>query len=495
MNNGNLKDCVFHNLQVQQLAQESYDLPSLDRLFNILTNTLFLHRFTQGGHWAVTPMFDANAANPFLTVEAAQSTRLDRHWNRDSIMQAVAERALIKHPLWAEKLKVPKDAYRRGLLFDIGHHLRYQSRFTKIITGKATGFDFMERPHIRFHAIDGDEFSEYWPHAQNDGLGAVHWFLWFCTNRELSADNTIQYKGKAFSALLHHFWYAVHVWEDWDMGAWEDKKAEHASSIAMALVSLREQLKWMVDHSACFSYSSDNRSYEVTIKGVRQLLSKCEGRLKEILPSEFIRSEDKSIRRSDSALINPLFLAALSGQPLVDDEMTIKIIDAIEKDLMGKHGVMRYRGDIWDGIVNRPGVPEAQWTHPHPMLSSIFGELYRRTGNASYRQRQLFHFNRALATVNERFHVPEAYVARWDGNNWQWNSDSNESLAWSQAMLVMAFIGMKETIGHDEKAVVAPVRTSLPAPTSASTPAPTLSPPPTQATPASVVAAETKTAS
>ena len=177
------------------------------------------------------------------------------------------------------------------------------------------------------------------------------------------------------------------------------------------------------------------------------MADKCETRLRELGTMEFIRSDNGETRDVDLAQLNPLLLAAFSGRPVLSDANTLAILDNIENRLMGHIGIRRYNKDIWDGRINRgdlgPG-QEAQWCHGSPQMSYIYGEMYLRTGDERYYDKQLEHFNRALAAISPRGLYPECYII--DMNTREWVADANEPLAWAQSMLILSLVQMQNSI-------------------------------------------------
>ena len=434
----------FQNALVRQLARDSYNHTDLEALRRLLRDrgTLRLMRYSSGGCSAVTPLDAA-------CLEAAISGELIFMWDRDSIMQAIAELLVACDPSLGEGLQIEPAAFKKGLLASLSFHYNSQNRFMDFIQNRRSGMnDKGNRPNVRYNPVGLTEVSETWGEAQNDALGAINWFLFYTLNRGMFSwdDPALKPIAEAVLTLIHAFFWKIEVWHDWDFAAWEDDTAEHASSIGIVLAGLREQLKFMQASGLNFSYTTEGVRLYCDSRGVAQLIANCEEKLSELLPREFIRGS-KGVRDVDVALVDALFLSALSGRPLVDDAMTVTIINNIEKELIGHIGISRYPGDVWDGRQNRAGVPSAQWSHVSPMISYVVGEMYQRLNRQEYLEWQLFHFNRGLACVNERFHVPEAYIAYPDGKGgWLWVSDANESLAWAQAMVIASFAGIKQSI-------------------------------------------------
>ncbi len=433
---------ALQNRDVAKLVRGNYDLGSLEALRQALARkrTLRLRRYRSGGASAISPI-------DFRCWESALHTRLFNMWDRDSIFQALAELAVALDSDLANGLRIPKSAWKKGLFASIKHHWMYRWRFTEIISWRRSGFDYSARPNIRYNAADLLEITDAWGHAQNDSLGFINFMQFYCLNRNNFSPEDAQWQkyGVPFASLLHNYFWTIRVWEDFELGAWEDRVANHASSVGVVLASLREQAKFLETHKHLhYKSERENRSFEVTLDGVNQMIEKCETALKQILPNEFVRSDNGDVRTVDAALVNALFLSALSCRPLVDDAMTVTIIDNIERELMGHIGISRYEGDIWDGLNNRHGIPKAQWSHVSPMISFIFGEMYQRTGDKKYYERQLFHFNRAVGCVNSHWRIPEAYIIGEESGEWE--SDANISLAWAQAATIFAFKALKASL-------------------------------------------------
>ena len=170
-------------------------------------------------------------------------------------------------------------------------------------------------------------------------------------------------------------------------------------------------------------------------------------KLAEIGINEYITSESGATRGVDLAMLNPLLLAAFAGQPVVDDANTVAILEKIEEELFGHIGFRRYIKDVWDGRKNRGDLgvgEEAQWSHGSLQMSFIYGDLYQRTGDVRFYDKQVLHFNRGLASISKRWLTPEAYIVHEQTR--QWVPDENEPLAWAQSMMVLAIAGMKKSI-------------------------------------------------
>jgi hypothetical protein len=435
------------NAEVAKLIQANYSAADLEVVRKALVshNTLTLRRYPSGGQSAVT----------ILDIEKTLLSALDgllcNMWDRDNIMQCLAELKLAEDNGLRDGLKVDTKAWRCGMVAALVHHKKGDFRFVDIALGRASGYskDYMRRPHIRYPATNLGECGDNWGHGQNDSLAFLNFMLFYGlrTGRLQWDDIDLQPNALSFAALLHGMWWKIHVWEDQDLGAWEDCIGQHWSSVACVLVSLREQLAFLKSSGLKLHYNKDGHDFFVTESGVQELIEKCEAKLSEIGLNEFITSESGETRGVDLAMINPLLLAAFAGQPVIDDANTAAVLEKIESELLGHIGVRRYSKDLWDGRINRFDFgkgEEAQWVHGSPQMSFIYGDLYQRTGDERFLAKQVLHFNRALASIAPSWLTPEAWII--DAHTRNWVPDENEPLAWTQSMMVLAIAGMKKSI-------------------------------------------------
>ncbi len=457
---------VFQNVELKEIVEKrslsgaSINEEILDKVTRELAahGTLALRRYSSGGHSAVT-------VHDPRSLESAIDGMLIMHWDRDNVMQVMAEYQMAQDEALRTELKVAKDAWRRGLEASLKHHYNYYRRFTDIIDGKSGAHDYSKRPHIRYNPINLQEVPDQWGHAQNDALGYLLFMTYYAANQgkldvlqegkkaDASNSHNPQQEAHRLGVLVPLFFEKIEVWKDFDFGAWEDKKAEHASSIGCALAALRE-VKKIVDKHGALSEKLDGKTYTVTSAQLATSISRCQDSLDRILPNEFIncdpedkRADASSTRKADSALINALFLGAVAGQPLVSERMTDQVLMSTTQELCRPIGFARYPLDIWDGRQDRRDLKdheEAQWSHVAPMMSVIYGALYLQTKKQNYFERQDFFFKRSLSTVNKRWRIPEAYIV--DAKSRQWVSDANEPLAWAQSAEIMAIMAMKRSL-------------------------------------------------
>jgi len=439
------------NIELGKLIRPAYTFAELDcvRKALIANGIIKIRRYKSGGHSAVS-VLDLEH-----TLENAVDGLLVFHWDRDNIMQCLAELALAENPQLNDGLNLPGDQWKRGLLASIIHHHKGEHRFLDIIRNRRSGYpsDYFHRPHIRYNPISLHEVGDPWGHGQNDSLSFINFLLFYALNtgRMKLEDGQHQSQLADFATLLHAYFWKINVWADFDLGAWEDRVAEHWSSIACALISLRVQYDFMVKHGP-MSTTRDGETYYHEAKGVLEMAQKCEERLRELGTREFIRADGGGERQVDLAQINPILLAAFCGRPILDDENTVAILENIERVLMADIGIARYEHDTWDGRINRqfPRGSEAQWCHGSPQMSYIYGELFQRTGENRFYDKQVMHFNRALASVSPRWMIPEAWII--DAKTGEWVADANEPLAWAQSMLALSVVQMHHSIKKREAA-------------------------------------------
>ena len=435
----------FQNPQLQNYCKTDWTRPEVLELLSELAThgTLKMRRYSSGGHSAVT-------VNDDQSLENAIDGLLILHWDRDNIMQAIAEYRASQNPELSKLLgytsAASNDAALRGLQASVKHHVKHFNRFTKIIEDPSQASNFMLRPHIRYNPISLSEISDPWGHAQNDALAFIAFMIFYMD----SASDADQQK---LAAIIPHYFKAIQVWQDYDLGAWEDKKAQHSSSIMLAAIAMQQELEYVKKHGP-IATTVDGKTWTADQQILQEIVDKCMAALQRILPDEYriaddtdTRADRSKIRKFDAAHVNALFLNSLSSHRLFDDEMARSLMGNIEKNLMGPIGVARYKTDIWDGRVDRKDLKEheeAQWSHVSPMMSFVYGEMYLRGRNDNDRVKQSEHFCRSISHINERWKIPEAYII--DPVTRKWISDANEPLAWAQAATTLAFDGMLRTL-------------------------------------------------
>ncbi len=349
-------------------------------------------------------------------------------------------------------------------------------RMQAILEGTADLDDPMQRPHIRF---DGERLAEldvWWPHAQNDALGAA---LWWASRTALMGLFDPSAEELGILRLMVRTLEALPYWTDRDSGHWEEHRKRSASSIGVVVAGLRAfQLLIHKPRRAgqggtgdpARRYGGNEQAVEAESQRLDHLIEHGEAALRELLPREAAGEDDPARNRTTDAAL--LFLIEPFG--VVDDDVADGILEAVCSELMGPHGIRRYAGDSYwmadyedlfdedtrtGGFAGdhrardaalKPGT-EAQWCLFDPLISVVWGKRWLRTGAEDDRRRQTLHFNRALGqltgpqgAVTEGL-CAEAYCLRDSAvaGDAGWQPNDNTPLLWTAAHLAWAFALMR----------------------------------------------------
>ena len=246
--------------------------------------------------------------------------------------------------------------------------------------------------HARYDPETLNEIYEEWGNKQNDAIGA---FLFKIGDLEEKGIKIIKNKEdlRILQKLVNYL-FSIEYWQDKDNGMWEENEEIHASSIGACVAGLKKISK---------------------IVDVPELLiKKGEQTLKKLLPRE---SETK---QTDLALLSLIY-----PYNIVDKKTTKLILKNIEKKLIRKKGVIRYKNDQY---YNKKG--EAEWTMGFPWLAIIYKNLYKPAKYA-------FYMRKTLECFNEKGELPELYYSNTNIHN------ENSPLAWSQSLFLVANGGKK----------------------------------------------------
>ena len=142
------------------------------------------------------------------------------------------------------------------------------------------------------------EVGDPWGHAQNDSLAFVDFMLFHQLNKgELKwNDPAIQPYAEAYAALLPTYFKKIHAWEDWDLGAWEDRRGEHASSLGTVVAALRERGEAAAGDAADLITSRSPISVSVALEALRRAATL--DSLEDVLVQEY-RTSCASLRSHD----------------------------------------------------------------------------------------------------------------------------------------------------------------------------------------------------
>lgn len=371
-------------------------------------------------------------------------TGYDKVWVRDNMHVA--------HAHYVTGL--PEVAVRtvRSALDYFGKH---RHRFEAIIHGETDPGNPMNRPHIRFDGRTLQEVEDDWSHAQNDALG---YLLWLACRMAIDGALLLTADDLRLLALFPLYLRTIRYWQDKDSGHWEEKRKVEASSIGVVVAALRA-LQTLLATRGIGSIVTNGEPVAASTLDI--LIGEGERALGTILPAECVDPVD--YRAYDSAL---LFLIYPLG--VVSPAIEEAILDNIETNLKGDHGIRRYLGDsFWcadydllmseskrtcnvsedmsarDALVKQG--EEAQWCLFDPIISTIYGRRFLTKGDPADAEKQLHYFNRALSQLTGEdgdfppYLCPELYYLR---RNCYVPNDVTP-LLWTQANLMIAFEAMQ----------------------------------------------------
>ena len=368
----------------------------------------------------------------------AQYTGYSHVWVRDNIHVA--------HALLAVGEAAVACRTVRALLEYFGRH-RY--RFEAIIDGRADPAVPMNRPHIRFDGNTLREVAEDWSHAQNDALG---YLLWLASRLHLAGAMALTAGETDLLSLFPAYFRAIRYWEDRDSGHWEEKRKVEASSIGAVVAGLEAFRQVLPSPDGAVPLDP--------------LIAAGRDALQRILPWESIDGENA--REYDSAL---LFL--IWPLDVADASQRERILAGVETMLGGEAGVRRYLGDsFWcadydllvaeeqrtanvseqmsvrDALM-KPS-QEAQWCIFDPVLSVIYGRKFLAGGARHDHEKQVHHFNRALAQLARREDAPESWLCPelYYLRRGRWEPNDVTPLLWTAANLMVALHVMQQTAGR-----------------------------------------------
>jgi phosphorylase kinase alpha/beta subunit len=383
---------------------------------------------------------------------ASEYTGYSAAWVRDNVQIAHA------HFAWGETSVAARCVAALAEYFR-----RHRHRFENIIAGRIDSADVMQRPHIRFDGGNLSELPERWAHAQNDALG---YFVWlYC--RMIAAGCLAPHAddGELLATFVRYF-AAIRFWQDEDSGHWEESRKINASSIGTATAGL-VALRSGIDGGTALHWDDLRLAGAPVLRlEVNQLIDTGRAALRDILPSECIQPDPTKSRRHDAAL---LFL--VDPLRIVQGSLADMIVEEVREQLLGNHGIRRYRGDSYwcadyktllredertadfsDDVTSRdrllrPG-EEAQWCLFDPQLSIHYGRRFQATGLSRWQERQILHLNRALNQLTDDstsfppFRCPESYAlcaGRYVPND-------ITPLQWTQALLRLALFEMERSL-------------------------------------------------
>ncbi|WP_110927961.1 glycoside hydrolase family 15 protein [Bacillus massiliglaciei] len=236
--------------------------------------------------------------------------------------------------------------------------------------------------HSRY-SRDLEEIHTEWGHAQNDAVGA---FLWGIGEGCKVGKKMIRdAQDLGIIQKLVNYLQCLHYWEAPDNGMWEENMEIHASSIGACVAGLN--------------------AVKMLVHVPEELIRKGEETLHFLLPRE---SETKETDLSLLSLIYPFRIA--------DKKTALKILENVTGKLERKHGVIRYKGDLYYNEGS-----EAEWCFGFPWLGLCFLEVAMVDKALEYEAK-------TLKILPNNWEIPELYIGGKETPN------GNTPLAWSVSL-------------------------------------------------------------
>ena len=257
-----------------------------------------------------------------------------------------------------------------------------------------------EYVHPRYN-VDGTESLAEWGNCQHDAIGAI---LFGIGQGELYDKRIIRNsEDRDTVQSLVYYLNMVQYWQDEDNGMWEEGRELHSSSIGAVVAGLKavKQL--------------------VTVPDI--LIQKGQDALNNLLPNE---SPTRKNDLSQLSLIYPY--------GVVNRETAWHILLGVERNLLRKNGVLRYKADSYynsgdpDNRHSDAGYyigKEAEWTFGLPWLALCYHTLGGLSEAKDY-------IKWTEEVMLEDGALPELYFAGSDRYN------GNTPLGWSNALYLVA---------------------------------------------------------
>ena len=427
---------IIHNQYLHSLIRDTYGLQDVQTLKAFLQAQGTFH----------FPVLETGLFPAAHLSERGQYTGYDNVWVRDNIHIAHAHYVIGQASVAVKNV----EAF-------LHYFQKHRQRLEKIIRGEADPANPMNRPHIRFDGGTLEELNETWSHAQNDALG---YFLWLYCKLARAGLAPLQPEQLEILGLFPLFFQTVRYWEDEDSGHWEEARKVEASSIGVVVAALDMMRRLLIERKIESFTAADNT---VPPELLDELIANGRQALARILPAESIQPGHE--RLYDSAL---LFL--IDPLEVVEPDQADAILHNVETHLKGEYGIRRYLGDsFWcanyDELMNEEKRTadvsqdmsardalvkegeEAQWCIFDPIISTIYGLRYERTGDKQYVTNQIHYLNRSLGQLTgadsgfREFLCPELYYLKGD----RYIPNDVTPLLWTQAHLMIALHQMGQT--------------------------------------------------
>ncbi|MBI1910429.1 MAG: hypothetical protein HYS21_00340 [Deltaproteobacteria bacterium] len=278
--------------------------------------------------------------------------------------------------------------------------------------------------HARIHPVTLEELTSEWGHHQLDIFGL---FLYKTGDLIKKGHNVISTDQVETQILLRDmvlYLTTVRWHSDPDFGVWEEGPEMHSSSIGSVLAGLT---MWHDDGYYHYKYKSQIP--------IHQFLP---------IPQGFVESGRAALdslltRESDSRPYDLAQLSLIWPYYIISDSQAFQIIGNIERNLVRKHGVIRYPGDLYyNSDRAKPIGNEAEWPLGFAWLSIVYSQLAVkaiRTGEIfgppiDFIQKSEIYLQKLESVMTEDGMVPELYTGG--------KSNYNVPLAWAQSFYIVA---------------------------------------------------------
>lgn len=414
----------FRNPGIEKLARADYSPDEFSAMCKLLhENNVF--RF---------PPLSSGLFSAALVRPETESTGYKSAWVRDNV-----------HVLNAHAVLGDRATAHRGATALCRFQYLHKKRIEAIIANPAIAENENHRPHIRFEGETLSEIDVPWAHAQNDAIGYLLWLWAWRASDGSNLDFPLEPWEVETVVLLLKYLEAVEYWRDEDSGHWEEDRKISASSIGVVVAALERLLKL------------ERVLPPAAIELCEKLYENGQKSLREMLPFECVQNDPGKYREYDAAL---LFL--VYPLELIAGDQAETIVRNVTENLLGPYGIKRYLRDSfycenyesnipedmlttdYSGCLNARDAHflaggEAQWAIFDPVISSYYGKLHKKTGQAEYRELQVWHLNRSFGHItgpDDRygtFQCPELYYIEQG----KLQCSRSSPLLWTQANLLL----------------------------------------------------------
>lgn len=289
--------------------------------------------------------------------------------------------------------------------------LDIEEDFMDWLMGRAEGF---KESGIIFHrySTNGPRDTDFGHQYQPDQAAALLWAI-LETNDSLNEkqDKIIhlladglwkQWEGKTFHSPTHDLWEERQAYPDMN------------ENFSYTLAACSEAL-----YLAAARFEEDKWRHTAEEMRERLETSETERNGRKYFPRSFGEVSDKTVDASVLGIIWPFNV-------IKDDERILNSVQLVEEELMTENGVMRYSGDMYDGMVHHTNhLKKGAGAWP---LLSFWQVIALNRLNRSDEAEKLFY--QQLEQLEGKY-IPEQIFS-------EDNKSSIKPLAWSHAMFVIA---------------------------------------------------------